>query len=90
LLRTVLRNLVVNAVEAGASRVEVFARPEGAICVRDDGPGVSPALAAKIFGAYSGKFGGAGLALPLCRQILRQHGGELWLEPPSTFWFRVR
>jgi two-component system sensor histidine kinase TctE len=90
LLRTVLRNLVVNALEAGASRVEVFAGPDGAICVRDDGPGVSPAVAAKIFGAYSGKFGGAGLGLTFCREILRQRGGELWLETPSTFCFRVR
>jgi signal transduction histidine kinase len=90
LLRTVLRNLVVNALEAGASKVEVLADPGGAICVRDDGPGVSPAAAAKIFGAYSGKFGGAGLGLALCREILRQRGGELWLELPSTFSFRVR
>jgi signal transduction histidine kinase len=89
LLRTVLRNLVVNALEAGASRVEVFTAGSGVICVRDNGPGISPALAAKIFGAYSGKLGGAGLALPLCREILRQRGGELWLEPPSTFCFRL-
>ena len=90
LLRTVLRNLVVNALEAGASRVEVFAGADGAICVRDNGPGVSPVAARKIFAAYSSKFGGAGLGLALCREILRQRGGELWLEPPSTFCFRVR
>jgi signal transduction histidine kinase len=89
LLRTVLRNLIANALEAGASRVEVFARPEGTICVRDNGPGVSPAVAAKIFSAYSGKFGGAGLGLALCREILRRRGGELWLEAPSTFCFQV-
>ncbi len=39
LLRTVLRNLIANALEASASKVEVFARRDGAICVRDDGPG---------------------------------------------------
>jgi signal transduction histidine kinase len=90
LLRTVLRNLVVNALEAGAAVVEVFSRPDGTVCVRDDGAGVSPAAAARIFDAYSGKFGGAGLGLTLCRQILRQRGGELWLEPPSTFCFRAQ
>jgi two-component system, OmpR family, sensor histidine kinase TctE len=90
LLRTVLRNLVANALEAGASTVEVFDGGDGAICVRDDGPGVTPAVAAKIFGAYSSKFGGAGLGLTLCREILRRRGGELWLEQPSTFCFRVR
>jgi signal transduction histidine kinase len=88
LLRTVLRNLVVNALEAGASVIEVFARLDGTICVRDNGPGVKPADANKIFSAYSSKFGGAGLALGLCREILRRRGGALWLEAPSTFCFR--
>ena len=90
LLETVLRNLVTNALKAGASVVEIFARPDGSICVRDDGAGVPPGRAARIFGAYSGKFGGAGLGLTLCREIVRRRGGDLWLEPPSTFCFRVR
>jgi two-component system, OmpR family, sensor kinase len=89
LLETVLRNLVANALEAGAARVEVFARGDGAICVRDDGPGVPPAEAARIFGVYSGKAGGAGLGLMLCREILRRRGGDVWLELPSTFCFRA-
>jgi signal transduction histidine kinase len=89
LLETVLRNLIANALEAGASRVEVFGRADGTICVRDDGPGVRPGDAARIFDAYSGKFGGAGLGLTLCRELLRHGGGDLWLELPSTFCFRV-
>lgn len=89
LARTVLRNLVLNALEAGASRVDVFARPDRSICVRDNGPGVPPASAARIFGAYSTKFGGSGLGLALCREIVRQRGGDMWLEAPSTFCFSV-
>jgi signal transduction histidine kinase len=89
LAKTVLRNLVLNALEAGASRVDVFARPDRTICVRDDGPGVPPASAARIFGAYSTKFGGSGLGLALCREIVRQRGGNMWLEAPSTFCFSV-
>jgi len=89
LLETVLRNLLLNALEAGASRVEVFARPDGTICVTDDGPGVTPEQATRIFGVYSGTFGGAGLGLTLCREILRRRGGDIWLELPSTFAFRV-
>jgi signal transduction histidine kinase len=89
LLETVLRNLITNALEAGASTVEVFARPDGTVCVRDDGPGVHPRKAARIFGVYSGKFGGAGLGLTLCREILRRRDGDIWLELPSTFCFRV-
>jgi signal transduction histidine kinase len=87
LLETVLRNLLANALEAGASTVRLFARPDGTICVSDDGPGVPPQRAARIFGVYSGKFGGAGLGLTLCREILRLRGGDIWLELPSTFAF---
>src|SRR5262249_38169710 len=89
LLETILRNLVVNAIEAGASTVEVFARADHSIGVRDDGPGVSPRNAHRIFGVYSGKFGGAGVGLMLTREILRRRGGDIWLELPSTFVFRV-
>jgi two-component system sensor histidine kinase TctE len=89
LLETVLRNLLLNALDAGASRVEVFARPDQTICVSDDGPGVTPEHASMIFGVYSGTFGGAGLGLTLCREILRHRGGDVWVELPSTFAFRV-
>jgi signal transduction histidine kinase len=90
MLETVLRNLVTNALEAGASEVVIFARPDGTLCVRDDGPGVPPEDAEKIFGAYSGKPAGAGLGLTLCREILRRRGGDIWLELPSTFCIRVQ
>jgi signal transduction histidine kinase len=90
LLETVLRNLLSNALEAGASRVEVYARLDGTICVSDDGPGVPPEQAATIFASHSGKPGGAGLGLTLCREILRRRGGDIWLELPSTFAFRLR
>jgi signal transduction histidine kinase len=89
LLETVLRNLIANALEAGASTVEVSARPGGAICVSDDGPGVPDDQAAKVFGIYSGKLGGAGVGLTLCREILRRRGGDIWLERPSTFAFQA-
>jgi signal transduction histidine kinase len=90
LLEAVLRNLLANALESGATTVEIFARPDGTICVRDNGPGVPAEKATRIFVGYSGKFGGAGLGLRLCREILRCRGGAIWLEPPSTFAFRVR
>jgi signal transduction histidine kinase len=89
LLETVLRNLVSNALEAGATRVEVYARPDDTICVRDDGPGIPPEQATTIFDGHPGRLGGAGLGLTLCREILRRRGGDVWLELPSTFAFRV-
>src|SRR5262249_38828813 len=65
LLETVLRNLIANALEAGASTIEVSARPDGTIFVSDDGPGVPDDEAANVFGIYSGKLDGAGVGLSL-------------------------
>jgi signal transduction histidine kinase len=89
LLETVFQILVTNALEAGASMVEIGARPDGTITVTDDGHGVPTAEAGRIFGVFSGKSSGAGLGLSLCREILRRRGGDIWLELPSTFAFRV-
>jgi signal transduction histidine kinase len=87
LVEIVLRNLLANALEAGASTVEVFARADRTICIRDDGPGVAPEHADAIFDVYSTKLGGGGFGLTLCREILRRRGGDIWLELPSTFAF---
>jgi signal transduction histidine kinase len=88
LIEIVLRNLIANALEAGASTVEVFARADRTICIRDDGPGIAPEDAATIFNVYSTKLCGAGFGLTLCREILRRRGGDIWVELPSTFAFR--
>jgi signal transduction histidine kinase len=88
LVEIVLRNLLANALEAGASRIEVFARPDRTICIRDNGPGVAPEHATTIFDVYSTKLSGGGFGLTLCREILRRRGGDIWLELPSTFAFR--
>ena len=53
--------------------------------VRDHGPGMSEELRAQLFekftqGAGAAKHGGLGLGLYLCREIVRQHGGAIWVE----------
>lgn len=53
--------------------------------VRDHGPGMSDELRAQLFekftqGANAAKHGGLGLGLYLCREIVRQHGGAIWVE----------
>ena len=86
LLEIVLRNLVSNALEAGAGAIEVFAPGDDAICVRDDGCGVAPEEADRIFGAYSGKHATRWCSkcvrgrLPLA-EALRDELGPLFLAP---------
>ncbi len=53
--------------------------------VRDHGPGMSAELRTQLFekftqGANAAKHGGLGLGLYLCREIVRQHGGAIWVE----------
>lgn len=85
-----LDNLVDNALRHGgdAGPVEVTARAAPGrveVAVRDRGPGVSAALAQRLFEPFSrgptaasvGSRRGAGVGLALGRAIARAHGGEL-------------
>ena len=88
----VLINLVSNAVkftpERGRVQISAFrAGDEIAISVTDTGIGIAPENMAKAFerfrqidSALSRKYEGAGLGLPLARQLMELHGGRLVLE----------
>jgi signal transduction histidine kinase len=85
-----LHVLYENAVAASAPRVPTVttrARVDGewtVVEVEDDGPGVPPALAERIFEPLvTGRSGGTGLGLALARRIVRAHGGTISLGSPS-------
>lgn len=86
LLARAAHNLVLNACEASPAGaiVEVAARREQGRAlfeVLDRGPGVSAAVAGRVFEPYvSTKSRGSGLGLSLVRDIARQHGGSVTLE----------
>jgi signal transduction histidine kinase len=94
LLARALRVLYENAIQASHPRaplVTTRARSgeHGVIIeVSDDGPGVPPELAARIFDPLvTGRPGGTGLGLALARRIARAHGGTIALvaaEAPAT------
>ena len=94
LLEHVIENLLVNVADhtpagttvtidavttAGGDRVEIR--------VTDDGPGIAPEELAHVFERFfrggdpdRRSSGGLGLGLPLARQIVRAHGGDLIVE----------
>jgi len=53
--------------------------------VGDDGPGVSPEIAARIFDPLvTGRRGGSGLGLALAKRIVAAHGGSIALAPAEA------
>jgi NtrC-family two-component system sensor histidine kinase KinB len=65
--------------------------------VLDDGPGIPPEYHSKIFQKFvqvkGQEAGGTGLGLAICKEIVRAHGGAIWVESPagrgSTFTFTL-
>lgn len=87
-LRQLLMNLLLNAIQAIQSQpareddghVGIGLAADG-FAVSDDGPGIPPELAAKLFEPFtSGRPGGTGLGLNLARAIAEAHGATLALR----------
>jgi signal transduction histidine kinase len=88
-LLRVLSNLTLNACEAGANKVSVGAWTESdktRIVIADDGPGLPPNVQDKLFQPFagSGRAGGTGLGLPIARDLMRGHGGDIGLAETSV------
>ena len=100
-IQQVLVNLLRNAAEAATgsaeTKITVTARRDGEdvrLSVRDNGPGVAPDIAARLFGPFvTSKADGMGMGLNICRTIVEAHGGHIWAESPpeggAVFHFRL-
>lgn len=88
-LKRALTNLVTNAANyGGGARVSLAPPTDGIITltIDDDGPGISPGELEKVFEPFyrveasrNRETGGTGLGLPITRNILRAHGGDVVL-----------
>lgn len=81
--------LVGNALKFRAAApplVEVSAErdsEEWVVTVRDNGPGVDPDQATRIFGIFArgnARAEGTGIGLAVCRRVVEAHGGRIWVE----------
>ena len=79
-LEQVLINLIKNAYESGATKVEVSAS-DSEIRVKDNGSGMSPDILEHAFiPFFTTKPTGTGIGLSLCRQIILKHGGTITID----------
>jgi NtrC-family two-component system sensor histidine kinase KinB len=99
----VLTNLISNALRytPGGGHIKFFAESFGPyvqISVSDDGPGIPYEYQSKIFDKFvqvksDRAVGGSGLGLAICKEIVRAHGGTIWLDSVpgagSTFTFTL-
>lgn len=82
-LAQVLMNLLVNAVQAGATRVHVHGEDDGhqiVLQVEDDGPGLPGDLQTEAFKPFvttKADGDGTGLGLYLCRRYVEEAGGSI-------------
>jgi signal transduction histidine kinase len=80
----VFSNLGQNAMQAGATRIDVDAhRTDGGIviAIADNGPGLPPRARDKLFQPFAGSArpGGSGLGLAIARDLMHAHGGDIRL-----------
>jgi signal transduction histidine kinase len=89
-LREAFINLVTNAIDAMAeiagprilSVDAAFRDGSIRISVADNGPGIRPEDAERIFNPlFTTKPDGMGMGLAICRSIIQSHDGRLWVAP---------
>jgi len=85
----ILANLIENAVRHGAGTVTtvvepavVAGTPGVAVAVRDQGPGIAPEVAPRVFARFwrAKRRGGAGLGLFIVKGLVEAHGGEITVQ----------
>ena len=97
LLRIAIIHLLRNAMEVSTRGGAVLVRTGLSerrifVSIKDEGPGINPEDMGKIFDLFYSTRGRLGTGLPIVKQIVEEHGGEIKVESPGrgsvfTAWF---
>ena len=104
-LAQLFQNLIGNALkfrrDGVPPEIHVGARRDGSrwlFSVKDNGIGIAPEFHEKVFVIFQRlhgreKYAGTGIGLAICKKIVEQHGGKIWIESKveqgSTFCFSL-
>ncbi|MFC1916963.1 ATP-binding protein, partial [Chloroflexota bacterium] len=104
-IRQVLDNLIDNAIKYSeeGTRIAIEVRRMGQelqVSVTDQGIGIPPAELTMVFDRMyrieqrlTPEVGGVGLGLAICKGLVQEHGGRIWVESEpgkgSTFYFAI-
>ena len=103
-LLQVFQNLISNAIKFHRKeppQVHVSARLDSqhwVFSIRDNGIGIDPKDFERVFVIFQrlhakDEFGGTGIGLAICKKIVKQYGGKIWVESEigkgSTFYFSI-
>jgi len=103
-LTRLFQNLLVNSIKyrsENTPRIHVAVQDRGSewlFSVSDNGIGIEPQYAEKIFGIFKvlqtrDRTSGSGMGLAICRKIVGRHQGRIWVESAlgkgATFYFTL-
>jgi len=99
-----LQNLIANAIKFHGQQLPhvqiraVLHDQLWTICVQDNGIGIEPQYAERIFVIFQrlhtkDEYPGTGIGLAVCKKIVERHGGQIWVESElgrgTTFCFTL-